>query len=79
MMTLEEEKRMQELVAKHVSEKSDELAKKTGNKYVSWFFRALSTVATIIGLYLMSGCTMHATPEGFDFAVLSTPTVNSTK
>lgn len=77
-MTLEEEKRMQELIIKHVGEKADELAKSTGNKYVSWFFRALSTAAAIIGLYLMSGCTMHATPEGFDFAVLSTP-VNTTK
>lgn len=78
MMTLEEEKRMNELIAKHVSEKSKELAAKTGNKYVSWFFRALSTAAAIIGLYLMSGCSVHATPEGFDFAVLSTP-VNTTK
>lgn len=77
-MTLEEEKRMQELIIKHVGEKADELAKKSGNKYVSWFFRALSTAAAIIGVYLMTSCTMHATPEGFDFAVLSTP-VNTTK
>lgn len=78
MMTLEEENRMKQLIAQHIEEKSKELAAKSGNKYVSWFFRALSTVAAIIGLYLMSGCSVHATPEGFDFAVLSTP-VNTTK
>lgn len=79
MMTLEEEKRMKELISKHVEEKANALAAKTDNKYIKWFFRLLATAAAIIGVYSMTGCTMHATPEGFDFAVLSTPTVNATK
>lgn len=78
MMTLEEENRMKQLIAQHIEEKANELATKTDNKYIKWFFRLLATAAAIIGVYGMTGCSVHATPETFDFAVLSTP-VNTTK
>lgn len=78
MMTLEEENRMKQLIAQHIEEKANELATKTDNKYIKWFFRLMATAAAIIGVYSMTGCSVHATPETFDFAVLSTP-VNTTK
>lgn len=40
------------------------------DKYIKRFFRVLVMGAAIIGVYIMTGCTIHATPDGFDFSVL---------
>lgn len=58
-MTDEEMKQMKKLVAEHVAEKSKELSAKTGNKYISYFFRIISTVAATIGVYLLTQCTIE--------------------
>lgn len=79
MMTLEEEKQMEKLIAQHVQEKAKEIASKAGNKYVRWIFRAISTAALLISGYLMTSCTIHATPESFDFSVITATPVNTTK
>lgn len=47
-MTKEDEEKMKQLVAMHIADKATELAEKSGNKWVSYFFRLLATVGLLI-------------------------------
>lgn len=53
-------KEIEKAVAEHIAEKAKELAAKSGNKYISWFFRAVATVAVALAAYCMSNCSFKA-------------------
>lgn len=53
-------KEIEKAVAEHIAEKATELSKKSPNKYISWLFRAIATIAMALAAYTMTNCSFKA-------------------